>query len=206
MMGQFTLQSHHAPSPPLSPYRQLWSQTFSPQPWDHRKEDSEKPEVDVTVSTFQKCINFFGCIVAAAVYFYLLLYSNHLWTIDTSLSIFLAEYCGWSNEKLRRKTTGEEEPKSEKSDDLSIVEKGDYFTLLNNLPNSKPECIAAVVGYREDPVIFTKALESYLRADSCRFVLVSIDGNGLQDQDMVDVFQKVCYSGFSNHVNWNHNH
>lgn len=199
-MGQFTLQSPHTPSTPLTPYRQLWLQAFSPlsprspKPWDNRKEDSEEPEVRVTVSTFEKCCNFFGCITAAAVYLYLLLWSDHLWTIDMSLSIFLAEYCGWSNERLRRKSAGEEQPKREKSDDLSLAERGDYFALINGLPNRKLDCIAAVVGYREDPVIFTKALESYLQADGCRFVLACIDGNSFEDQDMVDVFQKVYYN------------
>jgi hyaluronan synthase len=131
-----------------------------------------------------------------AVYLYLLLYSNHLWTIDTSLSIVLAEYCGWSNETLRKKSTGKEQPMSEKSMDLSLAEKGDYFANGLSALNRKLDCIAAVVGYREDPVIFTKALESYLQADGCRFVLACIDGNGIEDQEMVEVFRRV-YSGVS---------
>ena len=199
-MGQFTLQPLHTPGTPLTPYRQLWSQTFSsplarsPVPWDNRKEDDEESEAEVYVSTFDKCYNFFGCILAAFFYFYLLLKSNNLWSIDTAFNIFLAEYTAWSNEKLRKKGAGEELPMSEKSHDLSIVEKGDYFSPMNGSPDCKLGCIAQVVGYREDPTIFTKALESYVQADGCRLVLACIDGNGLEDQVMVDVFQKVCYN------------
>jgi hyaluronan synthase len=173
---------------------------------DSRKEDTEEPEIEVTITTFDKCCNFVGCIVAAGIYFYLLLYSNHLWTIDTSLSIFLAEYCGWSNERLRKKSRGDEQPLNEKSNDLSLAEKGDYFALKEGSTNPKLDCIAAIVGYREDPIIFTKALESYLQADGCRFVLVSVDGNGLEDQNMVDVFQQVCYTLSCQHFTLTNNY
>lgn len=192
-MGQFTIPSPNYPGTPHTPYKQFFSPLSprSPRLWDSRKEDSDESEVTVTVTTFEKCCNFLGCIAAAAAYFALLLYSNHLWTIDTALSLVLAEYCGWSNEKLRRKSTGKEEQPSIKADNLSIAEKGDYFPFAVNFPNPKLDCIAAVVGYREDPAIFTKALESYQHANGCRFVLTCIDGNGLEDQEMVDVFQKV---------------
>ena len=197
-MGKSTLQLPHTPDVPLTPYRQLWSKTFSlpstrsPKPWDNRKEDNEELEAKAIVSNFEKCCNFFGCIAASAIYFYLLFYSNHLWTIDTTVSILLAEYCGWSNEKLRAKSTRKEHLKNVKDHDLSLAEKGDYFATLDSFLNCKLDCIAAIVGYREDPIIFTKALESYLQADACRFVLACIDGNDLEDQGMVDVFQKVC--------------
>lgn len=176
--------------------RQAWTQPFSPlsprPPIDDRKEDNEVLDQEVIVSVLQKVVNFLGCIVAAIIYAYLLLYSNHLWTIDTSASVLLAEYCGWSNERLRKKSAGNEAPQVDESGDLSLAEKGGYFSLTKNPSESaKPECIAAVVGYREDPAIFTKALESYLQADGCRFMLVCIDGNSLEDQEMVDVFQKV---------------
>ena len=196
-MGQFTLQPTHGPGTPLTPYRQLWSQAFSsplsrsPQPWD-RKEDTEEVEVDFVISPWEKCYNFVGCIVAIVIYFYLLLYSNYLWVIDTACNILLAEYCAWSNERLRRKGAKEDRPISEKSNQLSMAEKGDYFSITNGSPDRKLDSIAAVVGYREDPTIFTKALESYRHANGCRFLLVSVDGNGLEDQVMVDVFQKVC--------------
>ncbi|CAI6331792.1 unnamed protein product [Periconia digitata] len=182
-------------------YRGTWSPPFSPLSprtprsprfYDDRKKDSEEPEEEIIISAFEKFLNFLGCMAAAVVYAYLLLYSNHLWTIDTGASIFLAEYCGWSNEKLRKKSTGDDQLHNEKSDDLSLAEKGGYFLdAKSDYDEAKLGCIAAVVGYREDPIIFNKALESYLQADGCRFMLVCIDGNSLEDQEMVDIFQKV---------------
>lgn len=202
-MGQPTFHPPHRPSTPLTPYRQRWSQSFtsplarSPQPFQDRKEDNDEPEYEVIVSTFDKCYNFFGSIVAGAVYFYLLLYTAHLWTIDTAFSIILAEYCGWSNDRSRKRIVGQEHLRSEKSDDLSCAEKGGYFTSADSLPARKLDCIAAIVGFREDPDIFSKALQSYLEAAGCRFVLVSIDGNDVEDQEMVQVFQKVGAIAFS---------
>ncbi|PVI08314.1 glycosyltransferase family 2 protein [Periconia macrospinosa] len=176
--------------------RTSWTPYLSPlsprSPIDDRKEDTEKSEDEVIVSVLEKAFNFLGCIAAAIIYAYLLLYSNHLWTIDTSASILLAEYCGWSNERLRRKAKGDEPPQEEWSTNLSTAEKGGYFLNTKSFSESARQgCIAAVVGYREDPIIFTKALQSYLQADGCRFMVVSIDGNGLEDQEMVDVFQQV---------------
>ena len=203
-MGQLTLLPPLRKTPPPS-YRQLLIQNFpspflkSPKPWDDRKEDNDGAELEFTVTFSQKCCNLVGCIVATVLYMYLLVYSGHFWTIDLVLSVSLAEYCATSNEKLRRKGKGEDQNLNEKGGDISLAEKGDYFTTNNGRPNPKTDCLAAVVGYREDPVIFEKALESYLHADGCRFMLVAIDGNGLEDQQMVDVFQKVCLDspGFS---------
>ena len=53
------------------------------------------------------------------------------------------------------------------------------------------DCMAAVVGWREDPALFTRALESYKTARGCMFLMVGIDGDEAQDQDMVDVFNLV---------------
>ncbi|KAH7021967.1 glycosyltransferase family 2 protein [Ilyonectria destructans] len=58
-------------------------------------------------------------------------------------------------------------------------------------PKSRLDCMAAVVGWREDPALFTRALESYKSAIGCDFLLVGIDGDEADDQDMVDVFNSV---------------
>ncbi len=195
-MGQFTYLPPR-PNTPLTPYRQFLTQGFpspflkSPKPFDDRKEDSDEAEPEITVTVFTKCCRFVGCVAALIVYMYLLIYSGNFWTIDSAFSILLAEYCTSSNEKLRRKGKGEEQKLNEKGGDMSLAEKGDYFSLTNGASNPKTDCLAAVVGYREDPVIFEKALESYLHADGARFMLISVDGNSLEDQEMVDIFQKV---------------
>jgi hyaluronan synthase len=51
--------------------------------------------------------------------------------------------------------------------------------------------MATIVGYREDPDLFTRALDSYKTAAECRFVLVGVDGDDTPDMEMVDVFQGV---------------
>ncbi|CAM1504642.1 Fc.00g022330.m01.CDS01 [Cosmosporella sp. VM-42] len=53
------------------------------------------------------------------------------------------------------------------------------------------DCMAAVVGWREDPALFTRALQSYKTARSCVFLLVGVDGDQEPDQDMVNVFNEV---------------
>ncbi|GLI73655.1 hypothetical protein PoHVEF18_001875 [Penicillium ochrochloron] len=51
--------------------------------------------------------------------------------------------------------------------------------------------MAAIVGYREDPELFARALDSYKTAAECRFVLVGVDGDETPDMEMVRVFQEV---------------
>ena len=51
--------------------------------------------------------------------------------------------------------------------------------------------MAAIVGYREDPELFARALDSYKTAAECRFVLVGVDGDDTPDMEMVRVFQEV---------------
>lgn len=57
---------------------------------------------------------------------------------------------------------------------------------------SDPATIAQVVGWKEDPELFSRALASYQTAEGLRFLLVGVDGDLTEDMEMVDVFQKVC--------------
>ncbi|KAJ5232216.1 hypothetical protein N7468_005172 [Penicillium chermesinum] len=65
--------------------------------------------------------------------------------------------------------------------------------------------MAAIVGYREDPELFARALGSYKSVKECRFVLVGVDGNEVPDMEMVQVFQNVslslptCPTSLTNH-------
>lgn len=68
------------------------------------------------------------------------------------------------------------------------LEKASY--LLTNTEKAT-ECMAAIVGYREDPDLFARALDSYKTAAECRFVLVGVDGDDTPDMEMVRVFQQV---------------
>ena len=79
----------------------------------------------------------------------------------------------------------------------------------NNSPQSDPdiekqadthlrstECVGSVVGYREDPGIYSNCLKSYVEnCDYCMRVLVlGVDGNQAEDLSMIEVAEKVCYS------------
>lgn len=128
---------------------------------------------------WNKVFNLAGCILVAIVYAYLLKYSGKPLTFDTLVTIFLAELCRWTNQRRRYTSTARLEAASA----LDIVEKGEKTV--------SPGMIAAVVGYREDPILFKQALESYLQAQDCRFLLVSIDGDTDEDEEMIDVFREV---------------
>lgn len=156
-----------------------------------RKHHSEL-ETQNLVTAFAKLSNFIGCLVAATLYHYLTFYwSDYFFTFDTIMTVYFAEHCGWANERVRQRGDTHAQRKSEVYPDLSLAERGEYRTPPKRSPEPDLGCIAAIVGYREDPVIYTKALESYRDAERCQFVLACIDGNQKEDQAMVDVFQKV---------------
>ena len=52
-------------------------------------------------------------------------------------------------------------------------------------------CLASVVGYREEPTLFRKCLESYRNTAGLEVLLLGIDGNGRDDMEMVRVVQEV---------------
>ncbi|RYO45511.1 hypothetical protein AA0116_g13176 [Alternaria tenuissima] len=159
---------------------------------DERKHSFSEPKIQILVTRSGKIYNFIGCLVAAALYCYTTLYwSDYLYTFDTIITVYLAEQCGWDNERVRRSCQKEEGEKGDVYPELSVAEKGEYYTHSERSSKLELGCIAAIVGYREDPVIFTKALESYMNAEGCQFVLTCIDGNEPEDQVMVDVFRKV---------------
>ncbi|KAI0470583.1 hyaluronan synthase [Xylariaceae sp. FL0804] len=151
-------------------------------------EDRREACVEHSVTPRQRWANFLGCVAACALYFYLLLYSKHLWTIDTIMGVVLAEYCAWGNERYRKRTALRNE-----NDALALSEKAAaaHGRDRSFASDRRLDCLAAVVGYREDPAIFKRALESYIDADNCRFVLASVDGDAPEDQEMVNVFSRV---------------
>ncbi|PWY80584.1 hypothetical protein BO70DRAFT_387603 [Aspergillus heteromorphus CBS 117.55] len=133
------------------------------------------------VSRLRQFLNFLGCILILPVYYILTAYTRHPLTLDVLVTIFAAEYNRYTNECRRRKLYGQDKA-------LQDAEKA-IPRLSPAGPG--PDCMAAVVGYREDPALFARALESYNSAEGCRFVLVGIDGDEEADMEMVRVFQKV---------------
>lgn len=110
-------------------------------------------------------------------------------TVDLLLSILLAEYCRFGNERRRIAYREAETQPHGKGD----VEKHALKKALAERSESSPRCeaVAAVVGWREDPDLWTQCLESYKTARGCKFLLVGIDGLEEDDQEMVDIFEQV---------------
>ncbi|KAH8701417.1 hypothetical protein GQ44DRAFT_631775 [Phaeosphaeriaceae sp. PMI808] len=155
------------------------------------RKDGSKTIASVHNSLFRKICNFFGCILITGAFFYGLIFWVYMMFADTILSVLLAEYCHWANNKARMKGTTEDLQTDTKANPLGLAEEGNYFYKRVEKSGREKDCIAAIVGYREDPATYTMALESYLNANGCGFILACIDGNEIQDQEMVDVFQKV---------------
>ena len=137
-----------------------------------------------SVGFCRKALNFIGCIIAGYVFFFLVIYSSLPLTLDIVFTIFLAEYCRWANERRRQKVSG--------SADYGAICISDEKDPTRHWLDS----IATVVGFREDPALFTRALESYRQAQHCKLLLVCVDGDAKEDQEMVNVFKRVSSSAF----------
>ncbi|KAL1851677.1 hypothetical protein Daus18300_012486 [Diaporthe australafricana] len=103
------------------------------------------------------------------------------------LTIILAELNRFVNQRRREKL---HELKNQ--DESPIREKQDWLKWELNVEKAVPrlDCMAAVVGWREDPDLFSRALESYKTTEGCTFLLVGVDGDEIDDQDMVDLFKQ----------------
>lgn len=98
--------------------------------------------------------------------------------------VFLAEYNRFAIERRRNEVTLERCQNAIAID----MEKGQR----KYDPNSSDVLgIAAVVGYREDPDIYRKAVESYRGVRGVGFTLAGIDGDEEKDMEMVRIFRSV---------------
>jgi len=133
------------------------------------------------VSRFRQILNLVGCIIVLPIYSIITAYTRHPLTLDVLLTIFAAEYNRFTNENRRRQLQGP----------LRTVQDPEKASSLSADIDRATECMAAIVGYREDPELFARALDSYKLAAGCRFVLVGVDGDEVPDMEMVRVFQHV---------------
>ncbi|KAJ0122051.1 family 2 glycosyltransferase [Diaporthe amygdali] len=103
------------------------------------------------------------------------------------LTIILAESNRFVNQRRREKLH-----ELKHQDESPVREKEDWLRWELNVEKAAPrlDCMAAVVGWREDPELFSRALESYKTTEGCTFLLVGVDGDEADDQDMVDVFNQ----------------
>lgn len=133
------------------------------------------------VSRFRQILNLLGCLIVLPIYSVITGYARHPLTLDILLTIFSAEFNRFMNEGRRQKL---QDPPQKDQD----LEKA---SILSPKLNEGAECMATIVGYREDPELFARALESYKNIPECRLVLVGVDGDDVPDMEMIRVFQQV---------------
>lgn len=192
-----SLSSDYSPS--LTPSPKLYHDSHPHVPW------------------LRQLLNFIGCLLIFPLYRAAAI--NTLWpaTVDLLISISLAELCRFTNEgrRIAFREIGAQ-PRREKED----VEKGvgGLLGAQAGSSSSSPsmssssssvgydqdgapvaEAMASIVGWREDPDLWERCLESYKAATGCRFVLCGIDGHDTDDKEMVDIFQKVRLSVVRNY-------
>lgn len=154
------------------------------------------------VSLFRKLLNILGCIVLLPLYSAVAIHCKWPITLDLVVTIGLAELNRYVNEGRRRAFyANESRPvlKEKVYDEKQMI----LDVELLQPPAPRLDIMAAVVGWREDPSLFTRALESYKNAKGCAFVLVGIDGDEKDDEDMVDVFHHVSARPPSGKINTN---
>ena len=143
------------------------------------------------VPVFRQFLNVIGCGVAIPVYYLTTAHSRFPVTLDIIITIVLTELNRYVIEGRRMSFLGRTEQRT-------LQEQGSWEAdhLENQPATARLECVAAVVGWREDPSLYSRALESYKSSRTCLFLLAGIDGDETQDQDMVTVFGKVCVLHF----------
>jgi hyaluronan synthase len=142
------------------------------------------------VTLLRKLLNIAGCILCLLVYWVATVHCRWPVTLDFVLTVALTELTRYINEG-RRIAYYEEENLSQVAREKVNPEKAALDLELSVLSGPRLDCMAAVVGWREDPALFTRALESYKRTRGCVFLLVGIDGDEAEDRDMIDVFNMV---------------
>ncbi len=141
------------------------------------------------VSWWRQAINLFCCALSLPLYFVMTVSSDYPITLDMLTTIMLAELNRFFNEQRRQRFYCKGRSGQDQSSEDINLEKKEDIRLQRTPPGL--DCIAAVVGWREDPSLFARAMESYKSARGCAFLLVGIDGDEAEDQEMVNVFLRV---------------
>lgn len=142
------------------------------------------------VPVSRQLLNILGCILAIPLYYLTTAHTRYPVTLDIIITIAFTELNRYVIEGrriafLRRQQYADQATLSEKTE----KEVAGY---LESQPGvSSLECLAAVVGWREDPALYGRALESYKLSEACVFLVAGIDGDEAEDQDMVRVFKRV---------------
>lgn len=140
------------------------------------------------VPAWRQCINVLCCVLSLPLYLLLTVSTQLPITLDLLMTITLTELNRMINERRREKLS-----RLQTRSESPVQEKEDWLRWELNIETAAPrlDCMAAVVGWREDPDLFHRALSSYSTAQGCVFLLVGVDGDGPEDEDMVKVFNEV---------------
>lgn len=154
-------------------------------------------------------LNVIGCLVSIPAYWAITVHSRYPVTLDLVFTILLTELNRLVNEGRRIQFYEEDSPepllppRDEGYGSYTSTpydEKNMSFMESQIMPQSRLDSMAAVVGWREDPALFTRALESYKNTKHCTFMLIGIDGDDAADGDMVDVFNTVSVYQAYKHI------
>ncbi|KAK7987414.1 hypothetical protein PG989_007729 [Apiospora arundinis] len=158
------------------------------------------------VSLLRQALNVLGCMCIFPLYRAAGVNTRYPATVDLLISIFFAEYCRFTNEGRRIALSSEREAaasSSEKGRDLRLLDDygggagdrdhDDESTIGLAPPepaSPSGDAIATIVGWREDPGLWRRCLESYKTASGWAFLIVGIDGDEPDDQEMIGVFRE----------------
>ncbi len=151
---------------------------------DHRARETV-PQVPV----FRQFLNVVGCGLVIPLYYLTTAHTRFPVTLDIVITIALTELNRYVIESRRMSFLPQ--PWGREQRTLQEKDHNRTFALESQPLPAKLECLAAVVGWREDPALYARALESYKSSRTCAFLIAGIDGDEAPDQDMVDVFTKV---------------
>ncbi|KAK4153762.1 hypothetical protein C8A00DRAFT_15040 [Chaetomidium leptoderma] len=142
------------------------------------------------VPVFRQLLNVLGCVLAIPLYYFTTAHSRYPISLDIIITIAFTELNRYVIEGCRMAFFSREQGLDKRR---ALQEKDDreVFYLESQLDRPRIECVAAVVGWREDPDLYARALESYKSSGTCAFLLAGIDGDEAEDRDMVRVFNKV---------------
>ncbi|KAK4164444.1 family 2 putative glycosyltransferase [Cladorrhinum sp. PSN259] len=150
----------------------------------------DSPVVDGhPVSPFRQFLHLLGCLLALPIYAISTVNSRYPVTLDLFITIALTELNRYTVEGRRIDLARSE--RKEETREYNEKEAWGALHLESQPASPRLECLAAVVGWREDPALYRRALESYKTARTCSFLLAGIDGDDKEDQDMVNVFSQV---------------
>ncbi|KAK8104482.1 uncharacterized protein PG998_011515 [Apiospora kogelbergensis] len=146
------------------------------------------------VTLLRQVLNLIGCLCIFPLYRAAGTHTSHPATVDLLISILFAEYCRFTNEGRRIALIEREENSSKERQEL-LLDAGDQEATIGlATPEATgPNCdaIAMIVGWREDPGLWRRCLESYKSASGWAFMIVGIDGDEPDDKEMIDVFQQL---------------